>query len=309
MSSSKRGSAKLAEDRFAGGKATELDMRQARSNLAQTQALIPPLITGRQQAANRLCILLGMPVSDLGDRLPAGPIPRAPVGVAVGVPADLLRRRPDIRAAERQVASQSAQIGIAEADLYPRLAVNGFLGYAANDLGDLFNSKSFLAFVIPSLQWNVLNYGRIANNIRAQDARLETVALQYQQTVLTAGREVEDGLIAFLQAQQQSAFLDESVREAARSVELVTLQFEGGVTDFNRVFNAQSTLVTQQDQLAVARGNIALQLIAVYRALGGGWPHFLAGGGLPGGPTAPPELLPPTAVEEIPAGPADTRQD
>ena len=189
-------SAKLAEDRFAGGKATELDMRQARSNLAQTQALIPPLVTGRQQAANRLCILLGMPVSDLGDRLPPGPIPTAPVGIAVGIPADLLRRRPDI-AGGAAGGRPDRQIGIAEADLYPRLAVNGFLGYAASDLHDLFSSKSFLAFVIPSLQWNILNYGRIANNIRAQDARLETVALQYQQAVLSAGREVEDGLIAF----------------------------------------------------------------------------------------------------------------
>ena len=231
-------STRLAEDRFAGGKATELDVRQARSNLAQTLALIPPLVTGRQQASNRLCVLLGMPVSDLADRLAPAPIPRAPVEVAVGIPADLVRRRPDIRQAERQVAAQSAQIGIAEADLYPRLAVNGFVGYAASDLKDLLASKSFIGFVIPSLQWNILNYGRIANNVRAQNAQLDTVALQYQQAVLTAGREVEDGLVAFLQAQQQAAYLDESVREAARSVELVTLQFEGGVTDFNRVFSA-----------------------------------------------------------------------
>ena len=263
-----KGSVKLAEDRFRGGKATELDMRQARSNLAQTEALIPPLLAGRRQAANRLCILLGTPVSNLADQFQPAPIPQAPVDIAVGIPADLLRRRPDIRRAALQVASQSAQIGVAQADLYPRLALNGFIGYAANDLKDLFASKSFIGFIVPTLQWNVLNYGRIANNIRAQDARLEGAALEYQQTVLVAGREVEDALVGFLQAQQQAARLQESVREADRSVELVILQFEGGLTDFNRVFNAQSTLVTQQDQLATARGNVALNLVQLYRAMG-----------------------------------------
>ena len=292
-------SLKLAEDRFGGGKATELDVRQARSNLAQTEASIPPLVTGRRQAANRLCILMGTPVSDLAGQLEPAPIPQAPVDIAVGIPADLLRRRPDMRRAERDVASQSAQIGVAEADLYPRLALNGFIGYAASDLKDLLASKSFIGFIVPTLQWNVLNYGRIANNIRAQDARLEGAALEYQQTVLIAGREVEDALIGFLQAQEQAARLEESVLEAERSVELVILQFEGGVTDFNRVFNAQSTLVTQQDQLATARGNIALNLIQVYRALGGGWEYFIHGGGMPHAPAI--ERVPaPDAAEEVP---------
>jgi NodT family efflux transporter outer membrane factor (OMF) lipoprotein len=270
----------LAENRFDNGKATELDVRQARSSLAQTEASIPPLIIGRRQAANRLCILMGMPVTDLAESLEAAPIPTAPIDVAVGIPADLLRRRPDVRRAERQVAAQSAQIGIAQSDLYPRLALQGFIGYAATDFEKLFNSNSFIGLIIPSLQWNILNYGRIANNIRQQDARLQGAALQYQQTVLNAGREVEDALVGFMQSQEQAAKLEASVREADRSVELVVLQFQGGVTDFNRVFNAQSTLVAQQDQLAVARGNIDLNLIQVYRALGGGWQHFFRGHGL-----------------------------
>ncbi|HEY2840838.1 MAG TPA: efflux transporter outer membrane subunit, partial [Pirellulales bacterium] len=119
-----RGSTELAQQRFQNGAASELDLRQARTNLAQTEALIPPLITGRRQAANQLCVLMGMPVVDLAEGLPKGPIPRAPAEVALGIPADLLRRRPDVRRAEREVAAQSAQIGIAEADLYPRLALN-----------------------------------------------------------------------------------------------------------------------------------------------------------------------------------------
>jgi NodT family efflux transporter outer membrane factor (OMF) lipoprotein len=291
-----KGSLQLAEDRFSRGLATELDVRQARSSLAQTEAAIPPLEADRRQASNRLCILLGMPVGDLASQLGPGSIPAAPPDVAVGIPADLLRRRPDIRRAERQVAAQSAQIGVAESDLYPRLTLNGFLGYAADDIERLFRSSSFTAFIIPTIQWNVLNYGRIANNIRVQDARLEGVALQYQQAVLTAGREVEDALVGFLQTQQQAARLEQSVNEATRSVELVLIQFRGGVTDFNRVFNTQSVLVSQQDQLAIARGQIALRLIQVYKALGGGWQYFFCGCGLPQA----------QAVEVVAPGPTDT---
>lgn len=295
-----RGSTQLAEQRFKNGAATELDVRQARSNLAQTESLIPALVAGQRRSANQLCILMGMPVMDLTGGLDAAPIPRAPAEVSIGIPADLLRRRPDVRRAEREVAAQSAQIGIAQSDLYPRLSLNGFLGYAANNFRDLFRTDSFTSFIIPSLQWNVLNYGRIANNIIAQDARLERKALEYQQTVLRGGREVEDGLIGFLQSQQAAASLQQSVAEAQRAVELVLLQYEGGVTDFNRVYNTQSTLVVQQDQLAQAQGDIALRLVDVYRALGGGWKYFV-GGEMPqarpqhAAPPAPP------ASEEVPA--------
>jgi NodT family efflux transporter outer membrane factor (OMF) lipoprotein len=294
-----QGSLKIAEDRFRAGNASELDIRQARTSLAQTEALIPPLVTGRRQAANQLCVLLGMPVFDLAEEMGAGAIPRAPVEVAVGLPADLLRRRPDVRRAEREVAAQSARIGVAESDLYPRLSLNGFIGFAADDFKDLFNANSFTAFAFPTLQWNILNYGRIANNVQLQDARLEGVALQYQQAVLKAGREVEDALVGFLQSQRQAAKLEQSVAESNRFVQLVVIQFRGGAADFNRVYNAQSSLVTLQDQMAVARGNIALNLIQVYRAMGGGWLHFMNGHGMPVGEAMPGQQAPP-AVEEIP---------
>lgn len=274
-------SLELAEARFAQGAGTELDVSQARANLAQTESSIPPLEAGRRLAGNRLCVLLGMPANDLAARLAPASIPQAPPEIAVGIPADLLCRRPDIRRAERQVASQSAQIGIAQADFYPRLGVSGFIGYAANDLSDLFAANNFTGFIIPSLQWNILNYGRIVNNVAAQDARLQAATLQYQQTVLTAGREVEDALVQFIQAQQQAHRLEEGVTESRRSVELVVKQFEGGITDFNRVYTTQSQLVGQQDQLGIARGNIAQYLIQVYRAIGGGWESFLEGHGMP----------------------------
>jgi NodT family efflux transporter outer membrane factor (OMF) lipoprotein len=304
-----RGSLKLADDRFREGVSTELDVRQARTSLYQTESAIPPLEAGRRQAANRLCILMGMPVVDLASSFEPAEIPKAPPKIAVGIPAELLRRRPDVRAAERRVAAQSAQIGVAESDLYPRLTLNGFMGYAADDLDRLFQAKSFTTFIIPTLNWNILNYGRIANNIAVQDARLQGAALTYQQTVLNASREVEDSLVGFIKAQQQAAKLEETVRNAERSVELVLIQFKAGVADFNRVYNTQGALVTQQDQLAVARGDIALNLIQTYKALGGGWRHFFYGGRLPGVgieklplPEGAGEAVPPPPPEAIPDG-------
>jgi NodT family efflux transporter outer membrane factor (OMF) lipoprotein len=275
-------SLELTKVRFEQGVGTELDVRQAATNLEQTRSLIPPLEAGRRLASNRLCLLLGTPPSDLAARLPPAGIPQAPLEVAVGIPADLLCRRPDVRRAEREVATQSAQIGIAEADLYPRLAVTGFIGYLANDLSDLFQGNNFTGFILPNLQWNILNYGRIVNNVAAQDAKLQQATLQYQQTVLSAGREVEDALVQFIQAQQQARHLEQAVADSAKTVDLTVKQFEGGITDFNRVYTTQSQLVTQQDQLASTRGNIVLYLIQVYRAIGGGWEAFLNGEGMPG---------------------------
>jgi outer membrane protein TolC len=230
--------------------------------------------------------------------LKPAPIPSAPPQVAVGIPADLLRKRPDVRRAERQAAAQSAQVGIAESDLYPRLAVNGFIGYAAQDFNGLFDARNLTAFILPTLQWKILNYGRVVNNIRVQDALFENAVLQYQQTVLRAGREVEDALVQFVQAQRQARYLQQSVAESRRALEIVQEQFKGGTADFNRVYTIQTQVVDQQDQLAAVQGNIALYLIQVYKALGGGWEYFCQGYGMPGPGSA--VILP----EELPA-PAD----
>ena len=197
----------LAQQRFDQGVSNELDVRQAESNLAQTEGSIPPLVIGRRQAMNQLCTLLGMPVTDLAPRLGRGPIPRPPLTVAVGVPADLIRRRPDVRRAEFEMASQCAQIGVAESSYYPSFTINGFVGYAANDLNDLFSAKNFTGFIFPNVNWNILNYGRITNNVRVQQARFDRTVYQYQQTLLTAGREVENALIGFLEYQRQTVSL------------------------------------------------------------------------------------------------------
>jgi NodT family efflux transporter outer membrane factor (OMF) lipoprotein len=272
-----QGALRLAQARLKQGKVSSLDVEQARANVAQTEASIPPLVIGLRQATDKLCVLLGQPAQDMSALVPKlqfgndAPIPTAPPQVAVGVPAELLMRRPDVRRALREAAAQSAQIGVAQADFYPRFGVSGFIGYTADDIRLLFEANSFTGYVLPSFQWKILNYGRIVNNVRLQDARFSEKVYQYQQKALSAGQEVEDGLVGFLQSQLQARSLAESADASNRSAELVLKQYEEGLVDFNRVFTIQTQLLAQQDQLATARGNIALNLIAVYRALGGGW--------------------------------------
>jgi NodT family efflux transporter outer membrane factor (OMF) lipoprotein len=269
-----QGTLRLAQARLKDGKATALDVEQALVNLAQIESSIPPLLIGLRQANDRLCVLLGQSPRNLVQDLKDGRIPKAAPDLAVGIPAELLTRRPDVRRALKEVAAQSAQIGVAQADLYPRIAVSGFIGYSADDIRMLFDSASFTAYILPNFQWKILNYGRIVNNVRQQEARLAEKTYQYQQAVLKAGQEVEDGLAGFLQSHQQLQSLAKGSAAAEHSMELVVAQYQQGRVDYNNVFTTQATLVTLQDQLAVAQGNIALNLIAVYRALGGGWRHY-----------------------------------
>jgi NodT family efflux transporter outer membrane factor (OMF) lipoprotein len=269
-----RESLRLAEVRLAKGTATALDVKQARSSLAQIESSIPPLALGLRQANDRLCLLLGQSSRNLLPQLGEAPIPSTPPEVAAGIPAQLLERRPDVRRARHEVAAQCAQIGVAEADFYPQFGVTGFLGYAADDIRRLFDERSFTGLILPGVSWKILNYGRITNNVRYQEARFQERIFQYQQTVLAAGREVEDALAAYLQFQLQARSLEESVKESEEAVRLVQSQYQAGVVDFNRVLTVQAQLVVQQDQLAASRGNIAIGLIAVYRALGGGWQCF-----------------------------------
>ena len=262
----------IADLKFRNGATTRLDVTQGQSNLSQTQATIPPLEAARRQAANRLCILLGIPPRNI-DGILAGrsAIPSAPPQVAVGIPADLIRRRPDIRRAEREVASQSALIGVAASDLYPHFSITGTIFFDASRFKDLFNANSFAGNVGPSFNWNILNYGRLVNNIRVQDARFQQLAYQYQNIVLAANAEAENALIGFLKAQQSVKYLSTSTSAASESLGLVRDQYNAGKTDFNRVVNVEQLLTQQQDQLAVAQGAVVNNLVLLYKALGGGW--------------------------------------
>jgi NodT family efflux transporter outer membrane factor (OMF) lipoprotein len=262
---------KQSEERLKGGVGRKIDQGQMRSNLTDTLALKEQLEIGLRLANNRLCVLLGMPVRDLLPDLKDGPIPVTPPEIVVGMPADLLRRRPDLRRAERLVAAQSARIGIATADLYPRFSLLGTLGYEAQNFGDLFQSKSFFASIGPNMRWDILNYGRLVNGIRVQDALFQTRVLDYQNATLRAGREVEDGIVLYLRAQSQARQLEESAKEAKIAAEEAVVLSKDVKFDLNRAFVTSNFLVGQQDKLAVAYGDIALGLIQVYKALGGGW--------------------------------------
>ena len=270
-------SLKITNVRFENGATTELDVQQARTLLLNTKASIPALQVGLQQAKHAISTLLGLPPGNIESLLDGeSVIPTAAAEVAVGIPAELLRRRPDIRRAELQAAAQSARIGIAEGDLYPHFSLIGSIGLRAGDtfnsnLGDLFQLNSIEAFAGPSLTWDIFNYGRIKNNVRVQDARLQQLIVNYQNTVLEASREVEDALVGFLRAKEQVEFLSESVEAAQRSVDLALLQYRDGVADYQRVLDTQQALVAQQDLKTARQGEIATNLIAMYRALGGGW--------------------------------------
>lgn len=264
-----------AEQRAKGGLTSDLDLFQAQSNLAQTTALVPQFEADLRYATNRLCVLLGIPPSAVTERLGQAPIPSAPAQIAVGIPAELLSRRPDIRRAERLAAAQCARIGIATADLYPRISIFGAIGSSAEFFPDLLKGPSFYGSIGPSYQWNILNYGRLKNAIRVQDARFQELVTDYQQSVLLAAEEAENGMVRFLKAQDRTASLAASVKASEQAVELALTQYRGGLVDFNRVSLLELNLVQQQDLLAQAQAQIALGLIDLYRALGGGWEHRL----------------------------------
>jgi len=273
----------LTNTRYRDGATSALDPAQALTLLRNTQSQVPILASQLRQTKNALSILLGMPPRDLGDLLGAGRIPDAPAEVAVGVPAELLRRRPDIREAELRAATQSAQIGIAEASLYPGFTLLGSIGYTTSDTGDsdmndLFNANSLGYSLGPSFTWPILNYGRLKNNVRIQDARYEELIVNYQNTVLEAAQEVEDSLAGFLGAKAATGYLGESVESAKHAVELSLIQYREGAVDYQRVLDSQQTLLEQQDQYTNAQGNVVLSLVATYKALGGGW-HIRAGQG------------------------------
>jgi NodT family efflux transporter outer membrane factor (OMF) lipoprotein len=267
-----RGSLRIAEDRLHAGTVTRLDVTQAISNLEQTDSSIRPLEAARRRAANALCILMGIPPRDLDDVLADHHgIPRVPPQLAIGLPAELLRRRPDVRRAEREVAAQSALIGVATSDLYPRFSLNGTLYLDSMKLENLFSADSVAGSVGPAFRWDVLNYGRLLNNIRVQQARFQQLAVQYQNIVLQANAEAEDAIITLLKAKQQAESLARSANASDESVKLVSFQYDQGTVDFNRVYTVQRELTVQQDQLAVAEGSVAQSMILLYRALGGGW--------------------------------------
>ena len=265
-----RRSFEITQKVFRSGEASELDLQQARTQYLATQATIPELQLALIKTRNALNGLLGRPPREMPELTePIERLPTAEVGSLREAPARLLMRRPDVRAAAWQVAAQSAQIGIAEADYYPAISLLGSLGWSGNSLSGSADTTTL--GVGPGLTWNLFDHGRIANNIRLQDARLQQLIEQYQNTVLQAAREIDNAAISVVKTAEQERYLGESVEAARRSLHLANARYREGYADFQRVLDAQRAVFSQAERELVNQGNQVAALIDLYRALGGGW--------------------------------------
>jgi NodT family efflux transporter outer membrane factor (OMF) lipoprotein len=268
--------------RFEAGLATQLDVEQARFNMENTRSRIPTLRTGLQQARNRIAVLLGANPGSADEELSGRePIPRAPYEVAVGVPAEALRRRPDIRRAERRLAAQTARVGVATAELYPKFTLPGSIGLEALSLDNLFSTGSRTYRVTPGFTWSIFSAGSIRRNIEVQDALQEQALIQYEAAVLTALEEAENALAAYADEKVRRESLLRASEAAQRAVDLAQSQYASGLIDFQVVLDAQRSLLSLQDQLATSEGEVTADLIRLYKALGGGWTSLAHAPGTP----------------------------
>jgi outer membrane protein, multidrug efflux system len=262
----------LARWNYEAGLSTELAAHQARYNLENTRSQIPLLRSGLEETKNRLAVLLGRPPGSLHPELALrGPIPLSPPEVAVGVPADALRRRPDVRRAERRLAAQTARVGAATADLYPRFTLFGSIGVQALSLGSLFSAGSAAYSIGPRISLPLFNAGAIRSNIEVQSARQEQALIQYEATVLRAVEEVENVLVAYVEEQHRRKRLEASVEAAKAAVELAENQYQAGLSDFNSLLDAQRSLLSFQDRLVASDGAVVSNLVRLFKGLGGGW--------------------------------------
>jgi multidrug efflux system outer membrane protein len=267
----------LTKWRYEAGLTDELAVQQARYNLENTRSQIPTLRTGLEEAMNRIAVLLGEQPGKLHSELEKRePIPVTPLNVAVGVPADVLRRRPDICKAERQLAAQTARIGVATAELYPKFTLSGSIGLETLSLSNPSSTGSWTLSGGPKITWAIFKAGAIRQNIEVQSALQEQYLIAYESTVLSALEEVENALVAYAGEQQKRQSLSEATQAARKSVELAQHKYQVGLTDFSNVLDAERSLLSFQDQLAQSEGNVTSNLVRLYKALGGGWTSMAA---------------------------------
>ncbi|TGD72837.1 TolC family protein [Mangrovimicrobium sediminis] len=263
-------SLEITQRLFDEGQDSELDVQQARAQYLGTRAAIPALRLALTQQRNALAALLGRAPGDVPELDAANSaLPELQATSLATVPAQLLLRRPDVRSAAWQAAAQSAQVGIAQADLYPSISLGGTLSWSGTSL-DAVGDVTTLAGG-PGLTWNIFNYGRIENNVRVQDARLQQALEAFQASVLGAAREIDDAAARIAQTSESQTILDASLAAAERSLSIATRRYAEGYSDFQRVLDAQAASVTQSDRAVVNRGDHVAAIIDLYRALGGGW--------------------------------------
>jgi multidrug efflux system outer membrane protein len=258
--------------RYQAGLSDELAVQQARYNLENTRSQIPTLRTGLEEALNRIAVLLGEQPGKVHEELEKKmPVPVTPLKVAVGVPAGVLRRRPDIRRAERQLAAQTARIGVATADLYPKFTLNGSIGLETLSLRNLSSSGTWTLSGGPQITWAIFKAGAIRQKIEVQSALQEQYLIVYEAAVLSALEEVENALVAYAEEQQRRQSLSQATQAAQKAVELAQHKYQAGLTDFSNVLDAERSLLSFQDQLAQSDGTVTSNLVRLYKALGGGW--------------------------------------
>jgi outer membrane protein, multidrug efflux system len=262
----------LTTARFEAGLTTALDVEQATYNRESTQSQVPTLQSGLEESKNRLAVLLGEQPGGVQTELAEHrPVPVIPSEVLVGVPADVLRRRPDVRQAERKLAAQTAQVGVATAELYPKFSLLGSIGLDALTLTNLFSAASRTYSAGPSLSWRLFDAGAVRKKIEVQSALQEQALIQYEATVLTALQEVENALVAYAKEQRRREALRGATQAAERAVALAHAQYGAGMVDFRSVLDAERSLLSYQDQLAQSEGAVTSNLVRLYKALGGGW--------------------------------------
>lgn len=272
---SQKSSLDLTQARFRGGMTSELDVTQAQALLSGTQAQLPSLETAAKQTMYRLDVLTGkQPGTSVPELSKEAPVPSAPPEVPVGLPSDLLRRRPDVRRAERRLASVTARIGVEVAELFPKLSLFGSGGVQSLSSGDLFSSGSGTGSVGPTVSWRVLDFGRIKSRIEAAGSRADEALAAYEKTVLVAFEDAEGALVAYANEQERFRSLQQQVTAYERALALAKQRYSAGAADYLNVLDAQRSLYEAQDNLAQSERTVTTNLIALYKALGGGWEGF-----------------------------------
>lgn len=264
---------KIVNARFEAELVSDADVHRAKQNLAASQSSIPLLRAGLEQSMNNLAVLVGKNPGALHSQLSTPkPLPAVPTALVTSIPRDVLRQRPDVRIAERRLAAQSARIGVATADLYPRLSLSGAFSFATGfGGGGLLSAASQMWSFGPSLSWNVLDGGRTRSQISLEDARADEARIVYEKTVLGAFEDVENSIVNFSEEKNRLVYLEASAESAKKAVQTVQVQYQSGLTNFQSVLDAERVLLSQEDALADSRGALVRYLISIYRAMGGGW--------------------------------------
>jgi NodT family efflux transporter outer membrane factor (OMF) lipoprotein len=264
----------LNRSRYQAGIIDELSLQESLRSLESSRSFIPAIETGLSAAKNRLAVLLGKSPGELAHELDEKKqIPTIPITVAVGIPAETLRHRPDIRRAERSLAAQTARIGVATADLYPKFRLFGSIGLESIDSGDFFDWSNRFWSIGPGVSWRIFDAGAIRRNIEVRTARQEQALIAYQATVLDALEEVENALVAYAKEQHRRDALDRAVIAAKRAELLAMDRYKAGLVGFFNVLDTQRSLLALQDELNQSNGAVIANLVRLYKALGGGWEY------------------------------------